>query len=229
MAYIRIKDRIGTTINGFYIEDAKRENGRSYVYAVCPFCKNKKWMRIDNLKDDCVSCGCYNKENNYKKPENIAGRQFGRLKAIKPTEQRSNYNGCVIWECECECGNTAFVAINDLQKGSVISCGCAGKENSVKNGKIAGRNVKENFCVEGTNVKNLTAKISKNNISGIKGVHWDKTRKKWIAQIKFKGKRYYLGRYEKKEDAAKVRKEAEEKMFGEFLEWFNNQKGNKDE
>lgn len=31
---------------------------------------------------------------------------------------------------------------------------------------------------------------------------------------------YHLGRYDKKEDAADIRKIAEEKIFGDFLKWF---------
>lgn len=42
----------------------------------------------------------------------------------------------------------------------------------------------------------------------------------WRAQIVFKGKNYYLGRYSKKEDAIKARKKAENSMFGEFLKWY---------
>lgn len=43
---------------------------------------------------------------------------------------------------------------------------------------------------------------------------------KWAATIVFKGKTYHLGRYNNIEDAAAVRKEAEDALFGNFLEWF---------
>lgn len=62
----------------------------------------------------------------------------------------------------------------------------------------------------------------KNNTSGIRGVSWDSHKQKWVAQIGFKGKNYHLGRYAKKEDAAKARKEAEENLFGNFLEYYQN-------
>ena len=39
----------------------------------------------------------------------------------------------------------------------------------------------------------------------------------WKAEIIFKNKKYYLGRYENKQDAIKARKEAEEKMHKKFL------------
>ena len=67
--------------------------------------------------------------------------------------------------------------------------------------------------VENTCVQSLAQRMSKNNTSGIKGVSWDKQRGMWKAQITFKGKNYYLGRYDKKEEAAAARKEAEKEVF----------------
>lgn len=43
-------------------------------------------------------------------------------------------------------------------------------------------------------------------------------RNKWVAQITFKGKNHYLGRYDNKEDAREAREKAEKEMFGKFLE-----------
>ena len=40
-------------------------------------------------------------------------------------------------------------------------------------------------------------------------------------RIGFKGKAYHLGTYDKLEDAVAARKEAEQRYFGEFLEWYN--------
>ena len=42
----------------------------------------------------------------------------------------------------------------------------------------------------------------KNNSSGFKGVHFNKSHKKWSALIGFKNKRYSLGYFNKPEDAA---------------------------
>lgn len=43
---------------------------------------------------------------------------------------------------------------------------------------------------------------------------------KWVALITFKKKVYYLGSYSRLEDAVQVRKQAENRMFGEFLKWY---------
>lgn len=222
MSRTKAADLVGTEIKGFKILDWKRENKRTYLLVVCPFCNKQKWMRkdlIDNPK--VVSCGCYNAKNNYIKNKVITGQTFGRLTAIRPTERKTS-NGATIWECKCSCGNATYVGISELILGKINSCGCLRTETSRKNGKKAGKYIKDNFCIENTNVNNLTAKKPKNNTSGIKGVSWDKERQKWVAQIVFQGKYYNLGRYDKKEDAAEIRKIAEEKLYGNFLDWYHS-------
>lgn len=52
------------------------------------------------------------------------------------------------------------------------------------------------------NMKNLT--IYSNNTSGIIGVHFDKNRNKWSAEIQVDGNRIRLGRFAEKEDAVKA-------------------------
>ena len=43
----------------------------------------------------------------------------------------------------------------------------------------------------------------------------------------FKQKCYYLGGYDNIEDAARVRSEAEEKLFGDFLKWYKEERSKK--
>lgn len=47
----------------------------------------------------------------------IKGRRFGSLIAKKPV-------GGGMWECKCDCGNTAVVREGDLTWGKIKSCGC---------------------------------------------------------------------------------------------------------
>lgn len=216
---MRAADLIGKEIKGFKVLDWKRKNNRTYLLVICPYCKKEKWMRKDRIDDPKTkSCGCLSKQRQFK-ARDLSGKTFGRLKAVAPTSDRGK-NGCVIWECVCECGNAAFVSEKDLQAGAIKSCGCLGIENSQKNGRKAGAYIKKEYCVAGTNVNNLTQKIKITNKSGVKGVCWDKHRNKWIAQIGFQGHNYRLGRYDNIEDAEKARKEAEENIFGSFLDWY---------
>lgn len=75
-----------------------------------------------------------------------------------------------------------------------------------------------------TNYENgMNCANKKNNTSGVSGVHWEKNARKWCVRIRIKGKRVVLGRFESFDEAVKVRKEAEEKYFGEWS-YDNSQK-----
>ena len=58
--------------------------------------------------------------------------------------------------------------------------------------------------------------LASNNTSGCTGVSWNAKEKKWCVQINYNGLYKYLGLFTNKEEAIKVRKEAEIKYFGEF-------------
>lgn len=212
------KDYTGQKIGMLQVLERKRENKRTYYYCRCD-CGNYKWVRSDTLKSKNPSCGCLGRF----KPNDIKDKRFGKLVAKYPTDKRDKNTGSIIWMCQCDCGNTVEVAEHNLVNLRVLSCGCLKNANSIKQGKELAEETRF-ICVDGTNVRNLTAKIAKNNTSGYKGVTWDKNRRKWVAQIVFQGKNYYLGRYDKKEDAAEARRTAEDKLFVNFLEWYNNNK-----
>jgi len=222
MGNINWRKKIGQTVNGFLIKDYKRENKRSYVYATCPVCKKDKWIRADSIKSGrIISCGCYNAANNYLKPVDIKGKRIGKLKAIKPTKEKES-NGSIIWECQCDCGKTVYIAKSYFLEGRRYSCGCRAKEVAEEQfDKKLGKFIDAN-CVFGTNINNITRKkLIKSNTSGKTGVYFKQERGKWCAQIEFQGKNYYLGSYLQKEDAIQARETAEKKMFGNFLEWYS--------
>lgn len=58
--------------------------------------------------------------------------------------------------------------------------------------------------------------IRNDNTSGVKGVYWNNHAGKWIADIQKDGKRHYLGMFSDFDDAAQVRRAAEQKYFGEY-------------
>ena len=117
------------------------------------------------------------------------------------------------WECKCDCGNVTIVGQTLLQSGKTKSCGCLQASIVFDNMKF----------VDGTSVTMLEKagdRLISTNTSGYNGVYWNKRTNKWIAQIGFKGKKYHLGSFNKVEDAVKARKNAEERIYGEFLEWY---------
>jgi len=80
------------------------------------------------------SCGCLQKEKAAdiakKRISDLTGQRFGRLIAVRPTDQRRNEK--VVWECKCDCGNTVFVIGTALKNGNTTSCGCLRKENMAR-------------------------------------------------------------------------------------------------
>lgn len=130
--------------------------------------------------------------------QNLAGRRFGDLLVIEPTDKRA-VDRSIYWKCRCTaCGKEKLIPANQLKKGVQLSCGCERSK----------RLQKTNGYIDGTCLKNvLSHKINKNNTSGYKGVF--QKRGRWAACIQYKKKNYYLGSYDRLEDAVEARKEAE--------------------
>lgn len=68
-------------------------------------------------------------------------------------------------------------------------------------------------CTPADNSKNINWN---RGVSGVTGVYYRKETKLWIARITLKGKPKYIGASTNKETAIKMRKEAEEKFYGDF-------------
>lgn len=58
--------------------------------------------------------------------------------------------------------------------------------------------------------------VTKRSRSGVKGVHWDKERSKWVAFIGIQHKSIFLGRFDVKEEAAKAYIKAALELHGNF-------------
>lgn len=77
-------------------------------------------------------------------------------------------------------------------------------------------NQRENLrlCDNSRNMQNCRLPVT--NTSGFRGVSFDKKNNKWFAYIKNHGRMYYLGRFDDKVEAAKVRDRNAVKLHGEF-------------
>lgn len=151
------------------------------------------------------SCGCLG----HPPLKKFVGKRFGQLTVMEYAGKRA---GMHRWKCLCDCGTETVVGQTLLQSGKTKSCGCLRGETIRKNQKL----------YDGTSITQLEASkchIISTNTSGYTGVYWSTKNQKWQAQITFQGKTYYLGAYEKIEDAAAARKRGEE-MHDRFLEWY---------
>jgi len=62
----------------------------------------------------------------------------------------------------------------------------------------------------------MNKKSYRNKTSQFKGVYWDRSRKKWLAQIQIKGRTKYLGLFPIEKVATTAYDLAAKKIFGEF-------------
>lgn len=172
-------------------------------------CGNKKEMAAANVKWGRVSsCGCLAKEHaKMLWTQDITGIRFGRLTAVQPTDLR-DASGSIVWECHCDCGNNVFHSVNCLRNGKTRSCGCLFQESRNKCTSY------RRDITDQTSLSSLVASksVRPDNQSGYTGVYQDHRSGKWIAQIIFRKKRYWLGTYADKENAILARKRAEENL-----------------
>ena len=161
------------------------------------------------------SCGCSRKGHNMK---DLSGQRFGKLTVLHRLDEKigSSY----AWLCQCDCGNMLKVSTNALlSTPGTRSCGCGRREAVLNTISKCGSVVDHCHFTDGTFIeKILPQKPQRNNTSGYTGVQV--RGKRYIAVITFKRQVYYLGSYAKIEDAAQVRKLAEDHLFGAFLDWY---------
>lgn len=109
------------------IRPTEERRHRAVVWECLCDCGKTSYVTTQNLTSGCSkSCGCLNNDRVRSTMVDLSGKKFGKLTAIRPTDLR--INGRVIWECKCDCGNTAFVIGANLKRGSTKSCGCLRKE-----------------------------------------------------------------------------------------------------
>lgn len=149
-----------------------------------------------------TSCGC-----SWRQPAVHEGERFGRLVAVRATEQRSAKS--VIWECLCDCGNTVNVRATILTSGHTTSCGCVKRELDGEKDFRKILTYTDDTCIEfAKGIHKPRSNTSPD--TGVRGVVLKDG--KYVAQIKFRKKRYYLGRFSRLEDAVEARRRAEARV-----------------
>ena len=193
---------------------------RSLVGNVYGQLKVIEYIGNRRYKCQCLKCGALSEQYsanlkgnlNCKKCDkgykiDLKGKQYGFLTVIEYNKESKK------WICECKCGQKIEVKSNNLKHNNTLSCGkCKYIEAAQKD------------IVAGTRISQINKKINKNNTSGFTGVGYNKRKSKWYASIRFCGKNYWLGYYSNKDDAIKIRKEAEEKLHEDFSQQYLDNK-----
>jgi hypothetical protein len=197
---------IGQTFNSLEVleyTNIRNSYGRGLYRCRCKLCGSEALATRDNLvRGEIKNCGCMRHDPK----NNLVGETFGRLTVLKTTVAKNRLH----YICRCECGKEVICLPGDLAQGRVKSCGCLQSDNA-KALYIAGTapcKLKESSSPRSTNT------------SGRTGVWFDKTRGAWCAEIMFRRKKNFLGRRALKEDAIRLREQAEKELFGDFLAWY---------
>ena len=198
------------------IEPAEKRNEKGALIWRCRCdCGNEVLAPLTQLTQGYKkSCGCLG----HPPLKEFMGKRFGQLTVIEYAGKRA---GMHRWKCVCDCGNETIVGQSLLQSGKTKSCGCLQAATIVENLKLC----------EGTSVTILEAVKHRRlptNQSGYTGVYRSKKSGKWVAQITFKRKTYYLGSYDKIEDAVKARHRGEE-MHDDFLKRYYEERNHSED
>lgn len=152
--------------------------------------------------------------------DDLAGKKFGMLTAIRPTEKTKH--GYRVWQCLCDCGNETFVTTGALNNRNVASCGCReGLGESLKFPERFGNAVKKGIEKQthesGIRFMDFKKEVRSDSTTGFRGVSPYKTKSgtRYVAELTVKKERYRKAGFESEEEAYGYRLELEEKYFPE--------------
>ena len=191
------------------IAEAEQLPGKSASWLCRCECGNIVTVMGNNLRrGHTKSCGCL-------KSPDLTGKVFGKLTVLGRSDKRSprGKRTVPLWECRCECGGITYKATDTLSNPEMSMCSdCAARYGAEAARNSAG-------FVDGTQLSKITdPKLTSSNSSGYRGVYYDKKSHRYVVRLIFKGKSMSFGSYLNIEDAVAVRKEAEKKYFGTFVE-----------
>ena len=218
----KLKVHVGDKFGDLVVEKIYLANGMRCV------CRCKCGNTIDLytsalLKRKNPTCGCERLQPTPRKiPDrflDMKGKVFGDLEVIDVYKlgylNKQGMNP-VMLRCKCvKCGSVTEPRASAVLSGQIMGCNKCNLKNLDK-----GREISKEASVEGTKITLIDGRRhrNKNNTTGFNGVSHRGNR--YRAYIYFKRKQYSLGIYDTPEEAAAARKEAEERIYGGFLQWY---------
>jgi hypothetical protein len=155
--------------------------------------------------------------NSPKNTLNLIGQRFGKLLVIE--RAGSTEKGNSLWLCRCECGNEKVYAGTWLKNGSITSCGC-GKQEQIDNAK---KMLSTKHTIDNVQVPLVTKKVRTDSTTGHKGIvrKIKRGKERFEAYITVDKKRKYIGSSTDINKAIELRKEAEQKYYGDVIKKYN--------
>ena len=129
-------------------------------------------------------------------------------------------NGCILWTASVNRAGYGQISIDG--RGRHVHRYAWQRQNGpIPEGMSIDHVCHNRICVNPDHLRLATTKqnmenrpgAQRNSASGVRGVHWDKARKKWAAFVSHEGKSYSLGRFESIEDAEKAAIAGRNRLF----------------
>lgn len=181
----------------------RTKNGKVLWHCLCE-CGTVTFVRTDHLKNGSItSCGCLNEEKKRERFKDLTGSETDNFQVI---DRAYSKNQRVYWNCVCKhCGNHIELQSNQIAR--YLSCGC--KHN---------RSTKERMAEISDPESLKTNKPTARSTTGVRGVYFNKRKKKYQIFINVDKKTTYLGSSVDLNDAAAIRRNAEID-YGYKREW----------
>ena len=119
---------IGRRFGSLVVKERDLTKPSKNAYWICECdCGNIVSKAAQGLyKGETVCCDRYKCPYRKRLGKDLTGQKFGRLTAIKPTEERKNNS--VVWVFQCDCGTIKNIPASEVTSGKVKSCGCLKQE-----------------------------------------------------------------------------------------------------
>lgn len=199
---------------------------RPYYYICkCDCGKEKEVYQASLISGRTTSCGCYSKEAAHRRGKQAAENNAKNIKigevingflvvgahpSANPKYKGADYV-VICPYCKKEF-TTKLVRLKKIRSCEKCAAGSAGYF----------RNIRDITAVNGSSLMAVNARVSgttnKNSKTGVNGVSKSKRSGKYRAYIYFQRKQIMLGEYDTVEEAAAVRKEAEQSIYSKYLD-----------
>lgn len=176
-------------------DDGTRNKNSNVLWLCSCECGNTTHVRADHLKNGKIkSCGCLNDEKKHERFKDLTNTETDNFKVI---DRAYSKNQRVYWNCICKhCGNHVELQSNQIERYS--SCGC--KHNHSTKERMAEISDPESLKTNRPTAKSTT---------GVRGVYYNKRKKRYVAYINVDKKSKYLGSSVDLKEAADIRRKAE--------------------
>lgn len=213
--------KTGDMYEGSQVLDVfKKYEGQTCYAFACGRCGKRDERVHSDFISNPVCSNCLKKKNSEERDKKIAERVVGKeVNGIKILRLSERKKSVLYVDAICPVCRKEFTTKLSGIKQGIKSC-----KNCTMDNLQEGHTIIDEASVEGTNILSIKPDraVNKNSTTGYKGVNQYKSGK-YRAYIVFKRKQYHLGTFDTLQQAVEARRNAEKKIFGNFIEWYSKE------